>query len=429
MSGISKKWLPGIMVPVAIVLAAVTVPLQANAVVDLPDKTAQEVLLMVNQDPNIAFSATITKTADLGFPALNLSTGMTDSMAKSAKDLAPKGMEDFVPKAANSAQLAAALEVVSGTQNARVYIDGPKKLRLQILDRMSERDFVVNDNKVWFYDAGTASVTYAQLPKMPAIQASKKAEARAMIEQYLQLASIDISTPAKAASFLLSNLDSSTKVSVGSDARVAGRTVYQLILEPRAAESLVDSITIAIDSETGLPLDLMVRAKGQKAPAFELGFTSIDFAKPEAALFDYATPPGAKLTTVAMPTQADLTKAEAELNKAKSSYLADPTKMQSMIKDQLKAAGIDLSGLNLNDLKTGNLPYVTGRDWTTVVDVPASLIPAGILDNDTFSNLTKKVAGGRVISTSLFNVLITDNGHIFAGAVTIDALQASASKQ
>lgn len=428
MSGISKKWLPGLIVPVAIVLASITVPLQANAVVDLPDKTAQEVLLMVNQDPNIAFSATITKSADLGFPALNLSTGMTDSMAKSAQELAPKGMEDFVPQAANSAQLAAALELVSGTQNARVYVDGPKKLRLQILDRMSERDFVVNDNKVWFYDAGTATVTYAELPKMPANLANKKAEARAIIEQYLQLASIDISTPAKAANLLLSNLDASTKVSVGSDAKVAGRTVYQLILEPRAAVSLVDSITIAIDSETGLPLDLTVKAKGQKAPAFELGFTSIDFAKPNAAIFDYATPPGATVTTVPMPTQADLAKAEAELNKAKSDYLADPAKMQAMIKAQLKAAGVDFGALNLNDLKSGELPYVTGRDWSTVIDVPASLVPAGILDNDTFSNLTKKVAGGRVISTSLFNVLITDDGHIFAGAVTIEALQASASK-
>jgi hypothetical protein len=167
-------------------------------------------------------------------------------------------------------------------------------------------------------------------------------------------------------------------------------------------------------------------AKGQKAAAFELGFTSIDFAKPAASIFDYATPPGATVTTVPMPTQADLAKAEAELNKAKSEYAADPSKVQDMIKSQLKAAGIDLGALKLSELES--LPYVTGRDWSTVVDVPASLVPAGILDNDTFSNLTKKVAGGRVISTSLFNVLITDDGHIFAGAVTIEALQASASK-
>ena len=427
MSRMSKKWLPALVVPAVIVAVAVAMPMQANAVVDLPDKTPSQVLQMISQDETLAFSGAVTKTADLGFAALNLSTGMTDSMAKSAKDMVPKGMEDFVPKAADSKQLAAALELLSGTQTARIYVDGATKMRVQILDRMAERDLVRNGNKIWLYNSNDATVTYAELPKMPeTLSQDEKDAAQAKLQQYLQLLAIDVSTPAKAADYLLSQLDSSTKVSVGSDAKVAGRSVYQLILEPRAAESLINRIVIAIDSETGLPLDLTVLSKQQKAAAFEVGFTSIDFAKPSADIFNFATPAGAKVTTVPMPTEADMAKAKAEFDAKKAELQKlDLTSgldgLKAQVLAQLKKAG-------LADISEADLPFVTGNTWTTVIELPASLIPAGILDNDTFSNLTTKVAGGRVISTSLVNVLITDSGRIFAGSVTVESLLATASK-
>jgi hypothetical protein len=43
-----------------------------------------------------------------------------------------------------------------------------------------------------------------------------------------------------------------------------------------------------------------------------------------------------------------------------------------------------------------------------------------------YSQATTAVSGGRVLSTSLVSVLLTDDGRVFAGAVPASALQSAA---
>ena len=52
---ISKKWIPSIAVPAVIAAGAVAVPLQANAV-DLPDLSANEVMVLMQQSEVQSFS-------------------------------------------------------------------------------------------------------------------------------------------------------------------------------------------------------------------------------------------------------------------------------------------------------------------------------------------------------------------------------------
>ena len=49
--------------------------------------------------------------------------------------------------------------------------------------------------------------------------------------------------------------------------------------------------------------------------------------------------------------------------------------------------------------------------------------------NRLFDELTRKADGGRVFSTTLFNIYFDDDGAIYAGAVTVDRLLAAASKE
>ena len=101
--------------------------LVATASVDLPDKSASQILQFINTNPDIAFSGKVVKVADLGLPPMNIipdiSQSMVDQMAKNA----PKEMKDFLPQASAQGELALALEFLGGTHRANIYVDGVKK--------------------------------------------------------------------------------------------------------------------------------------------------------------------------------------------------------------------------------------------------------------------------------------------------------------
>ena len=92
----------------------------------------------------------------------------------------------------------------------------------------------------------------------------------------------------------LTRLDETTEVTVGTDSRVAGRDVYELILVPRTADTLVGEVRFAIDGENGVALAASVTARGASAPAFEIAFTQVDFSAPDPAVFAFE--PGADIT-------------------------------------------------------------------------------------------------------------------------------------
>jgi outer membrane lipoprotein-sorting protein len=406
MSKISAKWLPAVLVPSIVVVAAVAMPLQANAVVDLPDKTAAEVMLMVNTDENLAFSGVVEKISDMGLPAMQMSTGVTDSMKEQMTELAPKGMEDFVPGAADQGLITSALEALSGNHTARVFVGGSDKIRIQIQDRMSERNLVVNGNDVWGYDSMTSKVVHAVLPDATDAKAKAEVKAEEALAAFSAELAVDLSTPAKIADFFLSKIEPSTVVSVGEDVAVAGRSAYEIRLTPKATQTLVESVSVAVDSETGMPLQVVVRATGQESPAFKIGFTSIDFSQPDSALFNFQTPPGLTAEEIAVPSMTDL----EELSKM--SEISDIAELKALEGQFDKSA----------------MPIVNGTGWDAIVEIPATAVPAELTDSPVFGQLANAVAGGKLFSTALINAFIADDGRIFIGSVSLEALQAAASK-
>jgi len=46
-----------------------------------------------------------------------------------------------------------------------------------------------------------------------------------------------------------------------------------------------------------------------------------------------------------------------------------------------------------------------------------------------FAQVTSAVDGGRLLSTALVNVLLTDDGRLFAGSVPLERLQTAAAGQ
>jgi hypothetical protein len=66
------RWIPAVLAPALVATTVLGFSVSANAAVDLPDKSASELLQFINTDRNIAFSGRVTKKAQLGLPPMNL---------------------------------------------------------------------------------------------------------------------------------------------------------------------------------------------------------------------------------------------------------------------------------------------------------------------------------------------------------------------
>jgi hypothetical protein len=76
--------------------------------------------------------------------------------------------------------------------------------------------------------------------------------------------------------------------------------------------------------------------------------------------------------------------------------------------------------------------YLSGAGWETVVELPVesqagSTLNALLSRSPVLSQAAAAVPGGRLVSTVLFNVLLTDDGRVFAGMVPPERLQAAAT--
>jgi outer membrane lipoprotein-sorting protein len=390
-----SRWIPAIAAPIAIGIGVVLVPMQANAAVDLPDLTPEELLELAASSEVDALSGTIEQKSELGLPDLS---GLTGAMGGGT----PGGSGDDGPRggdAASATDLDDLVSLVTGTHTARVFLDG-SNARLQVLDPLAERNVYLSDGGAWIYDSRAGAATHVTVDEaaLDALEADAEAraeDARAQLEAEL---GAPLPTPDEVLDQALARLDETTEVSVGTDARVAGREVYELVLEPRDADTLVGEIRVAIDGDTGVALAASVTARDAAEPAFSVAFTDVSFEPPEASVFDFTPPEGTEVTEheLPVPTAAELEqwKAEAE-------------------------AGAQRDGERMPH------PIVHDEGWSAVVELPAGEAAAeglGAEASAMLDTLTERVDGGRILQTSLVTVLLTDDGRVLAGAVPADHL-------
>ncbi len=401
MSRNRRRWIPAVLAPVLVAGSVFGFSVQANAAIDLPDKSASQILQMINTNPDIAFSGTIVKKANLGLPPMNIIPDISQSMVDEMSKKMPKEMGDFLPQASVQGELALALEFFAGTHRANIFVDGIEKSRLQVLDLLSERNFIRNGNVLWAYDATKSLAQRTTINEREV----KNAEniARLLLAMNKSKFPFDYTSPAAVANYILNEASKYSTISVAADIKIADRGAYQITLTPKNNQSLIASATLSIDAATGLPLAARVMAVGQDGPAFEVAFESITFAKPDASNFNFTPPAGTRIIDIPAPTQADLMR---ELGKLP----ALPSESDAKAK--------------LEDL--------IAQGWGAVVKVPAAQVPAELrrlqAENKLYTELTKPVSGGRVFSSTLLNIFFADNGDIYAGSVTVERLLAVAQR-
>ena len=386
------RWVPAVAAPAVIAAGVLVGSIPARAGDALADKTPADVLALLSGHKTHTFSGTVEQASELGLPELP-ATGQGSGPA-------------------SDDPAASAIEMLTGEHTARIFMDGKSKVRIQVVDRFAERDVIRRDNDVWFYSSKDNSTAHLTLPAHARdLPLSGPAVPGASPESTSPDSNVVPPTPQDLAAKFLAAADSSTAVSVGPDVQVAGRAAYNLVLEPRTGSTLVGMISIAVDGETGMPLSVEVTARGAGEPAFRTGFTSLSLDAPDAALFNFVPPPGS--TVEELQFQHPTHQAAGPGYPGYPGAHTDPDQLAAGIRDKASS-------------------YLTGTGWETVVELPAETgagakLSTALAQNPLLGQAAVVVPGGRLLSSALFNVLLTDDGRVYAGMVPADRLQAASS--
>jgi outer membrane lipoprotein-sorting protein len=348
-----------------------------HAVADagLPARSAAQLLVDVQQARLDGLSGTVVQKSDLGLPSLP-GLGGTSSVASS--DLT---------------------SLISGTHSMRIWVAGPDKARIALLGTLGESDVIHNGADLWVWASQDKTAKHYLVPSHAAGGKPKTTTGAP--------GSVDVpTTPQAAADKALAAISPSTEVTTSGTATVAGRSAYELVLKPTDATSLVAQVRVAIDGRKHVPLRVQVFAKSVADPVFEVGFSSVDFARPDAAQFAFNPPPGTTVTDQKAPTGAKTATG------SKTNTVAPQT-------------------------KSADLPEVIGQGWgaVVVVKMPAPAgTPSGTgtTTDKTLAQLMRYVAmlpkakggwgSGHLMTGSVFSALLTDDGRLVVGAVTPEGL-------
>jgi len=332
----------------------------AQASPGLPPRTPAQLLAQVGDSVTPPLTGTVVETTSLGLPSL--------------------------PGTADPTSIASLL---TGSHTVRIWYSGPRHFRLAVPEPLSETDVIADGNTAWLWQSTADSVTEYSLPERQRAPVTQPATAPL--------------TPQQAAQQVLAAVGRTTTVSVESNVTVAGQPAYELVLAPKDSRSLVGQVQIAIDGSNGVPLRLQVYARGASSPAFQVGYSAIQFVTPAPADLSFSPPPGAKVTHV-------------NLGRQMSGPPSQPSDVTAIGSGWLTVLDLPSAGLTA----PGSTPAPGNGDSGDSAAVLNALLASA-----------KPVSGawgsGRLLQTSLISVLITDSGRAFVGAVQPSVLYAAAS--
>jgi outer membrane lipoprotein-sorting protein len=470
----------------------------AQAAPSLPSRTPVQLLAAVNSARVLPpMTAVVQESAALGIPDLP-SVGSGDPLS--------------------------ALSWLSGSHTVKIWYADPAHVRIAVPVQLGESDVRRDGRNVWYWNSQANQATHLVLP------AGAATAPQGSGSTFTPAAP----TPQQLAKQALAAVGPTTKVGLQQNVSIAGQPAYQISLAPKDSRSLIGEIRIAIDAQRALPLRVQIFARGSGSPAFQVGFTSLQFGTPAASDFAFTAPPGAKVKTVTVPADAApgligasgalagvpgsapvrvpatvqgkqviLKGMTPALRRARAVMIGRAVTLKGMPKGvgvhMVPARGAALQKLrrafaaqlpkNMTaaqraaeglGLPAGAGPTVLGKDWLTVVVIPANglaaastgqaiagapaagfqahggfapgsqvvirsqasgagtqhavVVPGGpdLAVLGALLRSAKPVHGtwgsGRLLTTSLVSVLVTSNGKILIGAVTPAVLYADAAQ-
>jgi outer membrane lipoprotein-sorting protein len=381
------RWaVPGAAVAVtAAVVAALQIP-AAQAAPDLAARTPAQLLASLSSDAKVPpLTGTVVETASLGLPQLP-QTGNQSSTSLTS--------------------------LLTGSHTVKVYYQDATHYRLAIPQPQAETDVIADGGTAWLWQSSSDSVTEFTAPAGQAGQAEKKLPTTPL-------------TPQQAADQVLAAVGKTTVVSVQANVMVAGEPSYQLVLAPKDSRSLVGRVVIAVDGKYGVPLRVQLFAKGASSPAFQVGFTDLQFVAPSASNFSFTPPSGASVDKVNLSD--DKSKAGTARPAASGvgsfgkSWLTVVSFPQSDLTQGFGTGGASSKSASNPDSASASNPDAYSASGQGVGVSSQELLNALL-------GSAKPVSGawgsGTLVSTSLISMLIT-GGKVYIGAVQPSVLYAA----
>ncbi|MGW6520023.1 LolA family protein [Streptomyces sp. NPDC054962] len=363
---------------------------------DLPKITAQQLLDKIAASDVQQLSGTVKISTDLGLPDLG---GLESGLLSGATQGGDGSSADPSTKLT---------ELAAGTHTLRVATDGPDRQKLSLLENAAEYSVIHNGKDLWGYDSASNEVYHSTADESSDKGSGKGGTAETPVP----------ATPEELTEEALKAVDDTTSVTVDGTVQVAGRDAYKLLVKPKQSGSTVGAISVAVDAKTGLPLKFTLTPASGGAAVVDAGFTQVSFAKPAASTFDFTAPKGAKVT------EGDEAGESAPGHSGKPGDLAKDLEGVEGVEGAEGLEGLD--GLN-----------VLGEGWTSVAvfDTGGEGMPSGAEAGGDLGGflgsfgdkVTGKFGSGTVFSTRLINALMTDDGKVYVGAVTKDALVKAAN--
>jgi outer membrane lipoprotein-sorting protein len=390
-----------ILVPASIAAVAaaglIAVPVFA-AGSDLPSISAQQLLAKALSSRVQTFSGTVQTSVDLGIPSALLNeipSAVAGSGAGTSKSQGAQAEQELT-------------SLVDGSHVLTVAADGPTRQLVASSDSGSVFTLVHNGSSAWVYDGQSNQATHLTgLDTADAVASQTRTP----------------TDPQQVAAKVLAALGPSTTVSVSGDSKVAGQSVYELSVEPKGSGSTIGEVRIAVDAANGMPLQVVVLPSDGSDAILNVGFSQVSFATPSASTFAFTPPSGAKVTQEAAPTSSSSGTFTRTSGGAPGQAVGTDPK------------GTVPKGTGPKDLGSKGMAArpdttVIGTGWDTIYVIkPSAAQGQGGISSELGSvkSFGKSVPGGTLISTKLVNVLVTDNGTVYAGAVTPALLEQAAA--
>ncbi len=394
------RWL----IPAAAALAVIGGGVAIGAITAAADqrlapRSAADLLVDLQTARLDGMSGTVVLRSDLGLPALPGGGG--------------RGSADLT-------------SLISGTHTLRVWYAGPEQIRVALLGTLGETDVIRNGRDLWIWESRENRATHRTLPAD-----AGGAKGGTGDRSGLPLLPSDLPfTPQQLADVALAALQSTTEVTTDGSARVAGRDAHELVLAPKDKDSLVGSIRLAIDASEHVPLRLQVFARDGGDPALEIAFTQISFARPDPEQFRFNPPPSATVTEETGDTgpkpsgdNPDGDKAEGDKHDAGEPGVKDPAQQDPPGAGRgftvVGSAWTSVLVARVPEAPTGepNAPGAGGAD-------PGDQLMAVL---EQLPKVNGSWGSGRILSSRLVTVLLTDDGRILVGAVTADRIMQAAA--
>lgn len=267
--------------------------------------------------------------------------------------------------------LTSALAMLTGDHTIRVWLAGADRAKVALVDGSTETAAIRDGDQLWLWSSEKQQARHAT------IDPGEKPTTTPM-------------SPTEAVQRLLAAVEPSTDVTTSGTGMVAGRPVYQLVLTPKDDASLVGQVRVSVDATEFVPLAARVLAD-DGSDAISVAATSVDFSRPADSIFAFTPPPGAEVTELKPPAASG----------------------EHPAKDATK-------------------PTIVGSGWTTVAVAKFDTAKA----DQTVTALLKtlpEVSGswghGRLLTTTLVNAVITDDGRVAVGSVAPERLYAALARK